>query len=136
MEIRCVLLKKEQQEQLMRSGWIPAELDVVPDERRLFFGGIDEGKKLKAIAVYALSPRNWRDVTFEYVYVQKQCRRQGIGTKLQQLSEQQLKLLGKKRLNCEWHGSEQDLENVTSFDCGAAKNPRGVAGRVFCRKNG
>ena len=54
MEIRCVLLKKEQQEQLIQCGWIPKELDIVPDEQRLFFGGLDEGKNLKAIAVYAL----------------------------------------------------------------------------------
>lgn len=115
MKIRCVLLKEEQQEQLIQCGWIPEELDIVPDERRLFFGGIDEGKKLKAVAVYALSPRNRRDVTLECVFVQRQCRRQGIGTKLLQLSEQQLQLLGRTRLSCEWHGSEQDLENVTAF---------------------
>ena len=115
MEIRCVLLKKEQQEQLIQCGWIPKELDIVPDEWRLFFGGLDEGKNLKAIAVYALSPRNRKNAALEYIFVQKRCRRQGVGTKLLQFSEEQLQLLGRKRLSCEWHGSEQDLENVTSF---------------------
>ncbi len=115
MEIQCVLLKKEQQEQLIQCGWIPKELDIVPDEWRLFFGGLDEEKNLKAIAVYALSPRNRKNVALEYVFAQKQCRRQGVGTKLLQFSEEQLQLLGRKRLSCEWHGDEQDLENVTSF---------------------
>lgn len=115
MEIQCVLLKKEQQEQLIQCGWIPKELDIVPDEWRLFFGGIDEGKNLKAIAVYAVSSRNRRAATLEYVSVRKECRRQGVGTKLLQFSEEQLQLLGRKRLSCEWHGDEQDLENVTSF---------------------
>ena len=115
MEIRCVLLKQEQQEQLIQCGWIPKELDIVPDEWRLFFGGIDEGKNLKAIAVYAVSSRNRRAATLEYVSVRKECRRQGVGTKLLQFSEEQLQLLGRKRLSCEWHGDEQDLENVTSF---------------------
>lgn len=115
MEIQCVLLKKEQQEQLIQCGWIPKELDIVPDEWRLFFGGIDEGKNLKAIAVYVVSSRNRRAATLEYVSVRKECRRQGVGTKLLQFSEEQLQLLGRKRLSCEWHGDEQDLENVTSF---------------------
>ena len=115
MEIQCVLLKKEQQEQLIQCGWIPKELDIVPDEWRLFFGGIDEEKNLKAIAVYAVSSRNRRAATLEYVSVRKECRRQGVGTKLLQFSEEQLQLLGRKRLSCEWHGDEQDLEDVTSF---------------------
>lgn len=115
MEIRCIILKKEQQEQMIRCGWIPKELDIVPDESRLFFGGIDEDKRLKAIAVYSLPQRERREVTLEYVTVIQECRRQGVGTKLMQLAEQQLQLLGRKRLSCEWHGNEQDLENVTAF---------------------
>ena len=115
MEIQCVLLKKAQQDQMIQRGWITKELDIVPDEWRLFFGGLDEEKNLKAIAVYALSPRNRKNVALEYVFAQKQCRRQGVGTKLLQFSEEQLQLLGRKRLSCEWHGDEQDLENVTSF---------------------
>lgn len=115
MDIRCVVLSAEQQEILFRNGWIPEELDLVTDQNTLFFGGIDEAKNLQAIAVYTFSKANRRNATLAYVYVTAKSRGQGIGTKLLALCGEQLKLMGTKKLTCEWQGSEEELERATYF---------------------
>lgn len=115
MEIRCILLQKEQQKRLIQCGWIPNDLEIVLNEQTLFFGSLDEENHLRAIAVFSFSKSNLRDVKLEYIFVQKQCRRQGIGVKLLHFSEEQLQLLGTRRLLCEWHDSEANMEIVSAY---------------------
>lgn len=115
MDIRCIVLKKEQQEALFQNGWIPKEFDLEAGGETLFFGGIDEKKNLNAIAVYSFSKENPRNRKLMYVYVRAKYRRQGVGSKLLMLCTEQLGNMGAKRLSCEWQGSEEELKQGTDF---------------------
>lgn len=113
MEIRCVVLTEKQQRALLQNGWIPKELEIIPDEKRLFFGGIDERNNMRGIAVYRLPQKKRKKVVLEYVSVPKQCRRQGIATTLLRLAEKQLQQY--ERIVSARIGSKEELECASAF---------------------
>lgn len=115
MEIQGVVLSAEQQEQLLRNGWIPKTLDVELNENTLVFGGVDAEKNLLAIAVWTPSGASCREAKLEYVFVRKQSRGQQMGVKLLQLCVEQFRQMGTVRLTGEWQDKEPALEKVTGF---------------------
>lgn len=123
MEIQCSILQKEQQLQLLQNGWLPEELEIDPDENRLFFGGVDAQSRLVALAVYHLPVMDRHSAVLEYVSVPKHCRRQKVGTQLLHLAEQKLQQLGRKRVSCEWRGSQQEIEEMAAFLQSAGFHP-------------
>ena len=114
MELRCVVLNKEQQRQIRECGWIPEDLDFVP-EKSIFFGGMTKEKKLAAVAVYSGSPSNAREMKLVYTGVAKKWRGNGLGIQLLALSAQQLKKRGIQRFCSEWQGTEEELSFVEDY---------------------
>lgn len=115
MEIQCSILQEEQQLQLLQNGWLPEELEIEPDEDRLFFGGVDAQSRLIALAVYHLPAQDRSSAVLECVSVPKSCRRQKVGAQLLYLAEQKLRQLGRMHISCEWRGSQTAVEAAAAF---------------------
>lgn len=115
MDIRCTVLMKKQYDQLIENGWIPEELDVVPDKYTAVFGAVDQQNNLLAVAVFSTLPQDGRELKLEYISVHKLYHRQGIGSKLLLFAVRKLKSLGGTKICCEWWGKEADIDTTPVF---------------------
>lgn len=115
LDIRCTVIKNEQYQQLMDKGWIPSDLDVVPDKYTALFATVDKQNNLLAVAVFSTQPQDTHVLKLEYISVHQHYQLQGIGKKLLLFAENSLKVLGATKFLCEWQGTEADMDGVPVF---------------------
>ena len=112
--IRCVVLNQQQQESIQKCGWVPDGLDFIP-EKSVFFGAMTEQKKLAAVAIYSSARVMPGEVELVYICTAKVWRGQEIGLQLLKMSEQLLQKRGIRKIYSEWHGSAEELQQVSGY---------------------
>lgn len=114
MSLRCVLFGEEKQKRLKELGWIPKSLDAELSDCCIF-GGVNEERKLQAIAIYTIFSVEQKTMRLEYVYVRKPLRSQGLGTEMLRLAEENLQEIGYRRVCCEIAGTEARMNQLHNY---------------------
>ena len=114
MELQCIVLSEEQQKQAQECGWIPDDLDFVP-EKSIFFGGMTKEKQLAALAIYSGSEGKPGELELVYVCTDSAWRGNGAGIRLLEMAEGHLREQGIRKIRSEWQGTEAELARAAEY---------------------
>lgn len=114
MELQCMVLSEEQQRQVQECGWIPDNLDFVP-EKSIFFGGMTEEQQLAALAIYSGNEGKPEELELVYVCTDSAWRGNGAGIRLLEMAEEYLHEQGIRKIHSEWQGTEAELARTAEY---------------------